>query len=392
LEESLQDRSGNSLSVEFKIPFYRHGLGEAEIESIRDVLDQPILTTGSFVREFEETFAEYLGCKYVVGVTSCTAAIHLSLLAMEVGAGDEVITTPLTFVATATAILQAGATPVFVDVESDTGNIDVDQVAKKVSKRTKAIVPVHLYGQMVDMIELSEFCSTRGIRIVEDAAHCVGGSRQGVHPAELSSAACFSFYATKHLTSGEGGAVATNEKVLYDKLCVLRYHGMTRDADERSRVGYKDWDMSTMGWKYNMSNIDAGLLLPQLSRLDSNLTKLRLLAEKYAALLKNISSITMPTIRKTTVHARHLFPILIEAMPRQLFIDGMHARGIGVVVNYRPVHLTSYFSGEYKYSKGDFPAAEVIGEKVVSLPLFPSMSTDDVKTVVDAVIDTIGAS
>ena len=344
------------------------------------------------MRQFEKSFSEQIGCAYTVGVTSCTAALHLSLLANGIGPGDEVITTPMTFIATATAIIQAGATPIFADVEKDTGNIDVKEVESKITSRTKAVIPVHLYGQMVDMLALEKVCSPHGIKIIEDSAHCITGSRDGISPGEIGSTACFSFYATKHLTSGEGGAISTNDSNLYERLCILRNHGMTKDADERAREGYKDWDMVMMGWKYNMSNIDAAFLLPQLPRLRSNHEKLKKLVERYSMLFQEINSVTMPSVRNDLVHAHHLFPVLIHSMSRNDFIAGMHAKGIGVVVNYQPVHLMSYFRQEYKHRVGDFPAAEEIGKRVVSLPLFPRMTNDDVDVVVRAVRETLSVS
>ena len=373
--------------MKFKVPFYRHDLGQPELESVRKVLDQPILTTGSFVREFEEAFAAYLGVQNAIGVTSCTAALQLSLHALGLKPGDEVITTPMTFIATATSILQAGAKPVFVDVEPDTGNIDVDLVSTKVSSKTKAVIPVHLFGQMVDMKSLDSLCSHHGISIVEDAAHCVGGMRDGISPGNspATATACFSFYATKHLTCGEGGAVVTNNSDMASQLRLLRNHGMTRDADQRSREGYKDWDMTGMGWKYNMSNLDAALLIPQVSRLDNNRTRVNRISERYSSAFKGMDELTIPAVRDGVVHARHLFPIILQEMNRTEFVEEMASNGIGVVVNYLPVHLMTYFRQEYGYNTGDFPRAEYIGQRIVSLPLYPSMLDEDVDLVIGAV-------
>ena len=373
--------------MKFKVPFYKHDLGQAELDSVRKVLDQPILTTGSFVREFEEVFAAYMGVQHVIGVTSCTAALQLSLHALGVKPGDEVITTPMTFIATATSILQAGATPVFVDVEPDTGNIDIELVSKKVSSKTKAVIPVHLFGQMVDMSSLNSLCSHHGISIVEDAAHCVGGMRDGISPGNSpsSAAACFSFYATKHLTCGEGGAIITNNPDMDTQLRLLRNHGMTRDADQRSREGYKDWDMTRMGWKYNMSNLDAALLIPQVCRLDDNRTRLNQISDKYSAAFAGMDTLTIPRVLGEVVHARHLFPIILLEKNRTEFVEEMAANGIGVVVNYLPVHLMTYFRQEYRYNIGDFPHAEYIGQRIVSLPLYPSMSDEDVDLVIGTV-------
>ena len=264
-----------------KVEFYRHDLGAPELEAIAGVLKGPILTTGDTVAEFEQKFAAYLGRKHALGVTSCTGAMHMALLALGIGSGDEVITTPMTFIATAAAILEAGARPVFVDVEPDTGNIDAAKVEAAVTKRTKAILPVHLYGLLCDMRALRAIADKHGLAIIEDAAHCVEGIRDGVRPGGLAEVACFSFYATKNLSCGEGGAMVTDDSELYEKLKMLRLHGMTKNANDRHREGYQHWDMKILGWKYNMDNIQAAILLPQLERLDRKLVHRERLADRY---------------------------------------------------------------------------------------------------------------
>ena len=217
------------------IPFYRHDIGEPELELIKEVFNSPILTTGQFTEQFEEKFAVYTGMPYVLGVTSCTGALHMALLGMDIGPGDEVITTPLTYVATGTAIVSAGATPVFVDVEEDTGNIDAKKIEKAITDRTRAILPVHLYGLMCDMLSIRDLAQQYGLKIIEDCAHCVEGIRQGIRPGQLGDAACYSFFATKNLTCGEGGAIALNNRKIYDRLKRLRLHGATKSAVDRYR-------------------------------------------------------------------------------------------------------------------------------------------------------------
>ncbi len=250
-----------------QIPFYRHDLGSKELKSFARVLSGPILTTGDTVLEFEQKFARWLGRGHGVGVTSCTGGLHIALEGLGIGPGDEVITTPLTFIATATAILQAGAKPVFVDVEPDTGNLDVSKIGPAITRRTKAVIPVHLYGQMCDMRALHRMAKKHRLKVIEDAAHCVEGERDGVRPGQLSDAACFSFYATKNLTSGEGGAVVTDDPELAGRLKLLRHHGMNKTAADRQKEGYSHWDMVSFGWKYNMDNLQAALLLPQLEKV-----------------------------------------------------------------------------------------------------------------------------
>ncbi len=372
-----------------QIPFYRHDLGAKELRSFARVLAGPILTTGDTVAEFEAKFASWLGRKHGIGVTSCTGGLHIALEALGVGPGDEVITTPLTFIATATAILQAGAKPVFCDVEPDTGNLDVSKIPSAVTRKTKAVLPVHLYGQMCDMRALRLMARRHRLSVVEDAAHCVEGERDGVRPGQLSDAACFSFYATKNLTSGEGGAVVTDSESLRQKLKLLRHHGMNKTASDRQKEGYTHWDMVTFGWKYNMDNLQAALLLPQLERLDRTHRTRTSLAERYIGLLRDMEGVRLPVLRPHTRHARHLFVIRVQAGLRDRIVQGLQQRGIATVVNYRPVHLTSYFRKKYGFRVGDFPEAERFGEEAISLPFYPSMKPADQTAVVRALRDLL---
>ncbi len=353
------------------VPFYRHDLGQAEIESLTRVLAQPILTTGDVVEEFERRFAALLGARHAIGVTSCTGGMHIALEALGVGRGDEVITTPMTFIATATAIVQAGAKPVFVDVERDTGNIDASLVEAAITPRTRAILPVHLFGQMCDMRALRAIADKHALRLVEDCAHCVEGARDGVRPGQLSDAAAFSFFATKNLTCGEGGAVTVNDEKLYFALRLLRHHGMDKTSVDRHREGYKHWDMPVFGWKYNMSNIEAAILLPQFERLAGKLARREALAGRYARGLEGIDGLIQVPARPASIHARHLLPVLVEN--RDEVIAALRARGVETVVNYRPVHLTTYFSQTFGHQAGRLPQAEWFGERCLSLPFYPTM-------------------
>lgn len=369
------------------IPFFKHDLGKAELDAIAEVLAGPILTTGDTVSRFERRFADYLRCRHVLGVTSCTGALHMSLLALGIGPGDEVITTPLTFIATSTAILEAGAKPVFVDVEADTGNLDAAGIEAAVTPRTKAILPVHLYGLMCDMRAIRRIADRHRLHVIEDCAHCVEGERDGVRPGMLADAACFSFYATKNLTCGEGGALATNRDDLLEPLRLLRLHGMTKTAADRLREGYKHWDMVALGWKYNMDNIQAAMLLPQMERIEAKLARRHALAGRYMERLAAVPGVRPIASRESAVHARHLFPVRVDGGLRDDVVAELVRRNVGVVVNYRPIHLLSYFRDSLGHAPGDFPVAERIGGEVLSLPFYPSMD----EAAVDAVVRELGA-
>jgi UDP-4-amino-4-deoxy-L-arabinose-oxoglutarate aminotransferase len=363
------------------IPFYRHDLGQPELDALAKVLAGPILTTGATVAEFEQRFAALLKRRHAMAVTSCTGALHMSLLALGIGPGDEVITTPMTFVATATAIMEAGATPVFVDVESDTGNLDAQLVAAAITPRTKAILPVHLYGLLCDMRALREIADAHGLAIIEDAAHCIEGERDGVRPGELGDVACFSFFATKNMTCGEGGALVTDNEELYEKLKLIRLHGMTKTSFDRHREGYAHWDVPVLGWKYNLSNIDAALLLPQFDRIAPNLERRHALAERYIDRLGNLPGISVPQSRPNTIHARHLFTIWVDGVARDDAMAALRAADVECVVNYRAIHLLSLLRERFGFKPGDFPVAESIGDRTISLPFYPNMPDSHVDEV-----------
>jgi len=365
------------------IPFYQHDLGQAELDSVAEVLRGAILTTGDTVARFEAKFAELLGRRHALAVTSCTGALHMALLALDIGPGGEVITTPMTFVATATAIMSAGAKPVFVDVEATTGNLDVNRVEAAITERTKAIMPVHLYGLMCDMRRLRAIADRHGLAIIEDAAHCIEGRRDGVGPGELAEAAAFSFYATKNLTCGEGGAVVTDDRTLFERMKLLRLHGVTKTAIDRYKEGYSHWDMVAMGWKYNMSNIEAALLLPQFDRIAANLAKRHHLAACYERLLPATGAEILTSL-PDCVHARHVMPVLVP--DRDRVINRLNKAGVGAVVNYRAIHLLTYFVENFGHRVGDFPNAERIGDRILSLPFFPNLS----EAAIDEVVGVLG--
>jgi UDP-4-amino-4-deoxy-L-arabinose-oxoglutarate aminotransferase len=367
------------------VEFYRHSLCEDDIEAVGSVLRSVFLTTGPKVASFEKAFAEYLGVEHVVAVSSCTSALFLSLISLDIGDGDQVVTTPLTFIATANTVLHAGATPIFVDVEPDTGNIDVTQVPAAITDRTRAVIPVHLYGLMVDVRCLAGVCSRSGVEMIEDAAHAAEPVRDGIRPGQNSRAACFSFYATKNLTCGEGGAIATNDPALADRLRRLRQHGMSKGAAERYTARYQHWDMLELGYKANLSDIQAALLLGQLSRLERQLQRREAIAARYEEAFSGIDGLSLPQTRTGARSARHLFTIWVPPAHRDTTLTMLQDRGVGVAVNYRPVHLLSYYRERFGFERGMFPNAERIGDATITLPLYPAMTDTQVDQVIEAV-------
>ena len=372
-----------------KIEFFRHCIEEGDIERVQRVLRSIFLTTGKEVEEFEQKFSHYTGRNHTIGLTSCTAALHISLIALGIGPGDEVITTPMSFCATANAILHAGARPVFVDVEEETGNINAELIEPALTGRTRAIIPVHLYGQMCDMKRISTLAERYNLKVIEDAAHAVEASREGVRVGQLSDSVCFSFYATKNITSGEGGAVGTDNAALAVAVRMLRLHGIDRGAADRYTKRYQHYDMPLLGWKYNMDNIHAALLIGQLERIETLWQKRNALWGIYEERLRGSRGIEILKTLPDSRHARHLFTILAAPGKRDALLWSLQEKGIGVAVNYRPIHLLKYYRDTFGYRELDYPVAEEIGNRTLSLPLYPSLKEEEVRFITDALKDEL---
>ena len=368
--------------ISMKVEFFKHSIEEEDIKRVEDVLQSIFLTTGQKVADFESDFASYLGSRNAVGVTSCTGALHLCLLAYGIGPGDEVITTPMSFCATANAILYVGAKPVFVDVEPETGNMNAEILESAVTERTKAIIPVHLYGQMCDMRKIKAVADKYDFIVIEDAAHAVEAHRGGIRVGELGNAACFSFYATKNITCGEGGAITTNDDEKADALKILRLHGIDRSAADRYTKLYQHWDMSVLGWKYNMDNIQAALLIGQLERIEKMWARRNALWELYENSLGKVEGVEILKTVPDSKHSRHLFTILVEPSMRDLILHELQKHQIGVAVNYRPIHLLKFYREKFGYEEGLFPVAEDIGRRTISLPLYPKLTDEEASHVV----------
>ncbi|OGP71527.1 MAG: hypothetical protein A2Y80_02470 [Deltaproteobacteria bacterium RBG_13_58_19] len=368
-----------------KVEFFRHQLGEANLKRFAQVMGTIFLTTGLEVELFENKFARYLGQNHAIGLTSATAALHLSLLALGVGPGDEVITTPLTFVATALAIMHTGARPVFVDVEPGTGNLDVRRVSTAISSRTKGIIPVHLYGQMVDMVNLHQVAQAHQLFLIEDAAHCLEGERDGVRVGALAQSACFSFYATKSITCGEGGAATTNQEDLAELLKKYRLHGMSTGAVDRYTRLYQHYDIDIEGWKYNMSNLQAALLIDQLEEIEERRQERERIAHYYRASFASLAGLELPVLLDGVKQGHHLFTIWVDPEKRDRILWSLQEAGVGVAVNYRPCHLFTLFRERYGHREGDFPQAEAIGRRTLSLPLYVGLRAEEIEYVVDTV-------
>lgn len=365
-----------------KIEFYKHNIGLEEKQSVNNILDSLFLTNGNAVGQFERDFAHYVNAQYCIGLMSCTAALHLSLLALDVGTGDEVITTPMTFVATSTAIIHTGAKPVWVDVEKETGNINVDLVEEAITENTKAIISVHLYGQMCDMKRIRQIADKYRLFVVEDAAHALESERDGIRVGQLSDAACFSFYATKSITSGDGGAVTTNSKELADSIRILQLHGMNKGAADRYTDEYNHWDLLEIGWKYNMTNIQAALLIPQIRKIQQYWNRREQIYTKYRDAFIKLTDLDMPELYPNSRSGYHLFTVCVEPSKRDIILKRLQEKGIGVAVNYRAIHLLTKFVQLFGKTRGSFPVAESIGDSTITLPLYPKLRDNEIEYVV----------
>lgn len=368
-----------------RIPFYRHNLGDEEKLRLVEILDSPILTTGRATAAAEEALGAYVGVPHVIGLDSCTAALHVALLAHDIGPGDEVIVPAMTFVATANAVLMAGARPVFADVDPQTGCLTPETVRPRLSPCTRAVIPVHLYGLLCDMEGLAALADEHKLILIEDSAHCLEARRGPVHPGSHSACACFSFYATKSLTCGDGGALATHDAALAERVRRLALHGMTTSAYDRYGKRYQHWDMPAWGWKYNLDNIRAAVLIPQIKHLDERWRRRQQLAALYEATLAGVPGVEFPRVAEADWSARHLFTIWVAPDRRDEILAALQDRGIGVAVNYRAVHLLEYYRRTLGHQRGDLPHAELIGDRTLSLPFYPRLTDDQAAEVVAAV-------
>ena len=376
------------------IPFARPDLGEAEMDAVRAVLESGWLTTGERVHEFEGAFAAAVGAKHAVALNSCTAALHLALEAIGLRAGDEVIIPAYTFTATAEVVLYFGATPVLVDIDARTLNIAPRRVAEAVTARTKAIIPVHFGGLAADLDALRAVAEPRDIAIIDDAAHAFPSRYNGKRIGAISDITCFSFYATKTITTGEGGMLCTDDDAYAARCRLMSLHGISHDAWKRYRAeGSWFYEVIAPGFKYNMTDIAAALGLAQLRRADAMRARRQEIAERYNAALEG-HDFELPAFGDARDHAWHLYPLRLPAgADRGAFVDALRAREIGASVHFIPLHLHPFYRDRYGFTSDSFPVSTAEYEREVSLPIYSAMSDAEVDAVIGAVTAVIrGAS
>ena len=372
------------------VPFARPAIGAAEIREVLATLESGWLTTGPRVKLFEQHFAEFTGAPHAVALNSCTAALHLALLAAGIGPGDEVITTPLTFCATANTIVQVGATPVFADIDPITWNLSPAATAAAITPRTRAILPVHYAGRPVDVRAFRALADAHGLAVIEDAAHCAEGIAQGARIGTTADFTCFSFYATKNLTTGEGGMLTTNAAAdVVERIRIMALHGMSRDAWARYEGrGVADYDVIAPGFKYNMMDLQAALGLHQLARLEHSLVRREAIWSAYDRGLESLPLVRPAPVESGSRHARHLYTVLVDPMwsgtDRGTLARRLSELGIATSVHFKALHLHSYYAGQFGLRRGQFPNAEYVSDTTLSLPLSVAMTDDEVNRVVSA--------
>ena len=371
------------------LPYGRQSISEEDIQTVVDVLRSDWLTTGPKVAEFEEALAARVGAKYAVAFSSGTAALHGAAFAAGLKSGDEAITSPLTFAATANCVLYQGALPVFADVSPDTLNLDPDRLAERITPNTRAILPVDYAGHPADLDPILALAERHGFIVIEDACHALGAEYKGRRTGSIAHMSVFSFHPVKHVATGEGGMVTTDRADLAETLRRFRNHGISSDARTRQAAGQWHYEMVLLGFNYRLTDVACALGISQLKKLGANLARRREIAARYTAAFQDLRGVVTPSVRPDVNPAWHLYPVRFNTS--QLRRDRAHvfralrAENIGVNVHYIPVHLHPYYRDRFGYQGREYPVAETAYEQLISLPMFHAMTDQDVEDVIAAV-------
>lgn len=372
------------------LPYGRQWIEDDDIEAVVKILKSDFLTTGPAILEFEEAVANYVGAKYAVSFSNGTAALHGACFAAGIQEGDEVITTPMTFAASANCVLYQGGTPVFADIDDSTYNIDPKQIEEKITSKTKAIIPVHFTGQPAELDEIHRLAQEHNLVVIEDAAHALGASYKKKRIGGLSDMTMFSFHPVKHITSGEGGVITTNDDVYYQKLLQFRSHGIIKDQQLMTEPhGPWYYEMQSLGFNYRMTDIQAALGANQLKKIDRFLSRRKHYVSLYNEAFESRDEIRIPAQHPDGDSSWHLYIIRLQSekmkVSRKVIYEELMKENIGVNVHYIPVHKMPYYQ-QLGYGKETYPVAEKLYEEILTLPLFPKMSVDDINDVITAVI------
>jgi perosamine synthetase len=379
------------------IPFHRADLGEQEAQAAAEAVRSGWLTMGPKTFEFEQNFASYVGAKHAVGVSSCTAALHLALDAIGLKQGDEVLVPTTTFTSTAEVVTYFKAKPVLVDVDAESLCMDPADAERRITKRTRAVIPVHYGGQPCDMEAIQDMANRHGLRVIEDAAHAVPASYRGVRVGAISELTAFSFYATKTLTTGEGGMVTTNNDDLATRMRMMRLHGIGRDAWKRySSEGSWYYEVLDSGFKYNLTDIQSAIGIVQLEKCDRMHIARQKIAARYSVKFAKERALQIPTIADDRTSAWHLYALRLNleeiSITRSEMIEKLKERGIGTSVHFIPLHMHPYYQNAYGYRANDFPVASNQYERYISLPIFPGMTSTQIDYVIEKVLEIVVAA
>jgi len=376
------------------LPYGRQSIGEDDVQAVVEVLRSDWLTTGPKVGEFEAAFADRVGAKYAVSFSSGTAALHGAAFAAGLKPGDEAVTTPMTFAATANCVLYQGATPVFADVSADTLNLEPEQVAAQMTERTRAVIPVDYAGHPADLDAILKLAAAHGMVVIEDASHALGAEYRGRRTGSVADMTVFSFHPVKHLATGEGGMVTTERADYAQALRRFRNHGISSDARQRQADGQWHYEMVSLGFNYRLTDIACALGLSQLKKLEANLSRRREIAARYEAAFRDVAGVLPPAVRAEVNPAWHLYPIRLNleklTAGRAQVFRALRAENIGVNVHYIPVHRHPYYRDRFEYRGGEYPVAEDAYERLISLPMFHGMSDGDVEDVIHGLSKIVG--
>jgi len=373
------------------LPYGHQWIDEEDIAAVIEVLRSDWITQGPKVSEFEEEFASYVSAEYAVAVNSGTAALHVACFAAQIEKGDEAITTPITFAASANCVLYQGGTPVFADIREDTLNIDPEEIKKKITLDTRAIIPVDFTGLPADLEEILQIARKNNLVVIEDASHALGATYKDSKIGSISDMTIFSFHPVKHITTGEGGMITTNNKEYYERLNLFRTHGITKDKDKLLNYdGPWYYEMQELGYNYRLTDFQCALGISQLKKIDKFISRRREIVKKYNSEFKDIPEIKIPEINPADSNpVWHIYVIQLNLeklkVGRREIFEALRAENIGVNVHYIPVHLQPYYQKRFGYRLGDFPKAENYYSRSIILPVFPKMTEKDINDVIKAV-------
>ena len=370
------------------IPYGHQWIDEEDIEEVVKVLKSDWITTGPKIEEFENSLCSYIGCKYAVAVNSGTSALDIAVQTLNLPRGSEIITTPFTFVATSNAVLYNNLKPIFVDIEKDTRNINPEEIRKKITDKTKAIIYVDYAGHPCDIEEIKGVAEEHDLYLIEDASHAIGAEYKGKKTGNFADMTVFSFHPVKHITTGEGGAVVTNSGEFYEKLKMLRNHGIDKSALDRfgPKAGWA-YDLKFLGRNYRITDFQTALGISQLRRLDEFIRRRRGIVKMYNEVLEDMHEIETPVVKPYVKPAWHIYTVLLNGINRDEFFSRMRERDIGVNVHYIPIYRFSYYQEHFDIDPTEFPVTEEVFSKIITLPLFSKMTEDEVLDVIETVKD-----